>query len=79
MVLRRAWTAARKHVLSTVDVQCAGSIDDAVENDRLVDLDHFPDLVVELARMLAANTVGVIGLRQLDEIRQRFGTFKFRT
>ena len=48
-------------------------IDDAVENHRFIDLDHFPNLVVELAGMFAADAVGVIGLGELDEIRQRFG------
>ena len=48
-------------------------IDHAIEQHRLLHVDHLADLLVELARMRAADAVRVIGLGELDEIRQRFG------
>ena len=48
-------------------------IDHAVEQHRLLHLKHFADLLVEFARMRAADAVRMIRLGELDEIRQRLG------
>src|SRR5215813_11241799 len=48
-------------------------IDHTIENDRLLHLDHLGDGGIEVGGLLAADADSVIGLGELDEIRQGRG------